>query len=168
MGRRVNGNIGFYRNWATYRNGFGDLLGNFWLGNQALYRLTNANNYELRMDVKFNGQNFYAKFSSFRVENESQKFRLRLGTYSGTVGDTAGFGMNYSNNRAFSTHDRDNDGTDRLSCAVNGKSAWWYDRCTKVDLNGEYDKKTPPKGIRWNNGVANRYATFTEMKIRRV
>ena len=41
-------------------------------------------------------------------------------------------------NMAFSTRDRDNDKSEVNSCAGNMKGGWWYNKCTKSNLNGEY------------------------------
>lgn len=39
------------------------------------------------MDLeKFSGEKAYAKYSTFTVESESQKYRLAVGGYSGTAG----------------------------------------------------------------------------------
>ena len=41
-------------------------------------------------------------------------------------------------NMAFSTRDRDNDKSEVNNCAGNMKGGWWYNKCTKSNLNGEY------------------------------
>ncbi|GFO38480.1 ficolin-1 [Plakobranchus ocellatus] len=38
--RRTTGDVDFYRDWTSYREGFGSLTGDFWMGNEALYNLT--------------------------------------------------------------------------------------------------------------------------------
>lgn len=42
--RRVNANVDFYRGWCDYKNGFGSLGGNFWLGLDRIHRLAKARN----------------------------------------------------------------------------------------------------------------------------
>ena len=44
----------FNRNWEAYKWGFGDVHGEFWLGNQYLHWLTNRN--ESGMEVRFWGE----------------------------------------------------------------------------------------------------------------
>lgn len=43
--QRINGSVNFYRGWNEYRNGFGDLQTEFWLGNEQIYQLTNQDRY---------------------------------------------------------------------------------------------------------------------------
>ena len=47
----------------------------------------------------------YAEYSSFRLEPESEFYRLRLGTYQGNAGDS----MMWHNGKQFTTLDRDKD-----------------------------------------------------------
>ena len=38
--RRTGSDVDFYRDWVDYKNGFGDTGGDFWLGNDAIHKLT--------------------------------------------------------------------------------------------------------------------------------
>ena len=40
MQRRFDGSVNFSRTWDEYRDGFGTLDGEFWLGNKYLHELT--------------------------------------------------------------------------------------------------------------------------------
>ena len=89
--RRLNGSVDFYRDWSSYKNGFGDLHGEFWLGNDNLHRLTAAGNVSLRVDLEdFEGNITYAEYATFKVADQADKYRILIGGYSGTAGD----GMN--------------------------------------------------------------------------
>ena len=89
--RRLNGSVDFYRDWLSYKNGFGDLHGEFWLGNDNLHRLTAAGNVSLRVDLEdFEGNITYAEYATFKVADQADKYRILIGGYSGTAGD----GMN--------------------------------------------------------------------------
>ena len=87
--RRLDGSVDFYLDWASYKNGFGNLTGEFWLGNDNLHRLTAADDVMLRVDLEdFDNNTRYAEYTIFKVADESDKYRLMIGEYSGTAGDS--------------------------------------------------------------------------------
>lgn len=49
----------------------------------------------------------------------------------------------------FTTYDNDNDGQSGSNCAVNYRSAWWYQTCHISNLNGNYGTDNA-NGIIWN------------------
>ena len=90
--RRLDGSVDFYLDWQSYKNGFGDLNGEFWLGNDNLHRLTSTDDVILRVDLEdFDGNKTYAEYTTFKVENEADKYRLLIGGYNGTAGDSMAF-----------------------------------------------------------------------------
>ena len=60
----------------------------------------------------------YAKYGKFNNVDEKTNYRLKVGSYSGTVGDSLGPGNYDLNNMAFTTKDRDNDRYGGINCAV--------------------------------------------------
>ena len=110
----------------------------------------------------WNGVRVYAKYGKFKVGDEQAKYRLEVGSYSGTAGDS----LAYHNTMNFSTKDRDND---RLSnnCAVRDTGAWWYDSCHNSNLNGKYlGRKSDNRGAVWAGFRISLSLKFTEMKLR--
>jgi hypothetical protein len=83
--RRQDGSEDFYRNWTDYKNGFGNLSGEFWLGLDKIHRLTNSGQNVSRIDMTAgdNDQRFYAEYGKFFVSNESEQYKLNVGGYSG-------------------------------------------------------------------------------------
>ncbi|KAI5935907.1 Ficolin-1 [Manis javanica] len=82
--KRSDGSVDFYRDWATYKRGFGSQLGEFWLGNDHIHALTAQGTSELRVDlVDFEGNHQFAKYSSFKVAGEAEKYKLVLGGFVG-------------------------------------------------------------------------------------
>ena len=162
--RRLDGSVEFYRGWDDYKAGFGQLTAEFWLGNDKIHRLTASRPSSLRVELEdWNGDKAYAKYGKFNIGDEQAQFRLEVGSYAGTAGDS----LAYYNSMAFSTKDRDNDryGT---NCAVSFIGAWWYNNCLNSNLNGKYlGDTTSPKGVTWYHWK-NKYASlkFTEMKLR--
>ena len=87
--RRLDGSVDFYLDWESYKNGFGDLNGEFWLGNDNLHRLTAADDVTLRVDLEdFDGDIRYAEYMTFKVAYEADNYRLLIARYSGTAGDS--------------------------------------------------------------------------------
>ena len=81
--KRLDGSVDFDRVWNDYKQGFGSLSGEFWLGLDKIHRLTKGRS-KLRVDLEdFNGQTAYAEYDFFGVADEGNKYRLTLGTYAG-------------------------------------------------------------------------------------
>ncbi|XP_069138826.1 microfibril-associated glycoprotein 4-like [Argopecten irradians] len=146
--KRTAGDVDFYRNWSEYKNGFGDLHGEFWIGNDNLHILTTTPRI-LRVELEaWEGDTGYAQYSTFQVADESQNYRLLVQGFSGNVSYDA---MSPHSGAAFSTYDRDNDQYD-TNCAKGCHGAWWYTECFESSLNGghiQYDGHEDWKGIIW-------------------
>ncbi|XP_066270921.1 microfibril-associated glycoprotein 4-like [Branchiostoma lanceolatum] len=172
--RRQDGTVDFYRGWADYKTGFpSNLNGEFWLGNDNLYRLAVQKVYQLRVDMEdVEGNTAYAAYDTFAISPESQNYKLHIGTYHGTAG--SGDSLAYHNGKQFSTKDRDNDDRDNdeasSSCAQTKKGAWWYGVCQYSNLNGLYRLGTyegSNDGVDWHHWKGDNYSLKrTEMKIR--
>ncbi|XP_059149563.1 ficolin-1-like [Physella acuta] len=163
--RRFNGHLHFYRGWEQYKHGFGDFEnGEFYLGNEKIHELVMSTPHELRVDFKYNGTDYFAKYASFKLSSESDGYRLKVKGYSGNAGNALKM---QHDNEMFSTFDRDNDALDGDSCARIYRGAWWYGKCQDSNLNGVWGSKEFGKGITWCPTTGYREsATFTEMKIR--
>uniref|UniRef100_A0A8C5AU77 Fibrinogen C-terminal domain-containing protein n=1 Tax=Gadus morhua TaxID=8049 RepID=A0A8C5AU77_GADMO len=130
--RRQDGSVNFFRTWEQYKQGFGNLDGEYWLGLEHLYWLTKQTHYKLRVALEdWQGRQVYAEYDSFYIEPESDWYRLRLGEYQGNAGDS----LSWHNNKAFTTLDRDKDGFSG-NCAHFQKGGWWYHMCAHSNLNG--------------------------------
>ena len=167
--RRMNGVVDFYRPWADYLKGFGDLNGEFWLGLHNIHRLTLAANTTLRVDLSdFEGGKRYANYSTFRVLDSSRKYTLIIGGYSGDAGDS----MAYQNRMNFTTFDEDNDHhpNRNFHCAISFKGAWWYNACQHSNLNAQYLSgyhTSHADGVHWYYWKGYDYSLkTTEMKLR--
>jgi len=165
--KRLDGSVDFYRGWSHYKNGFGNLNGEFWLGLEKINRLTKTKS-RLRVDLEdTTGKTAYAEYDMFAVTSERTKYQLSLGTYSGTAGDS----LSYHRGYPFSTKDQDNDISSK-NCAVSRKGAWWYKNCHQSNLNGLYHhgaQSSYADGVNWSHWKGNKYsAKRAEMKIRPV
>lgn len=149
---RQDGSINFNRTWNEYKIGFGNLTGEFWLGNDKIHLLTKSSNMMLRIELEdFKGVKEYATYDQFYVANEFLKYRLSISGYSGTAGDALLFSKQYNHDQKFfTTHDKDNDRYPSGNCGAYYSSGWWFDACMSANLNGKY-YKSDYKGVR--NGI---------------
>lgn len=153
--RRVDGSVSFDRNWRDYRDGFGDLHSEFWLGNEHIHELSAQGEYSLRIHLEdWSNKHKHALYQRFRwlqttlragavysccdngpclcvcsVEDEEHQYRLHVSGFSGTVQDSFSW---YHDEQSFSTPDSGN------ICAEISHSGWWYSQCFYVNLNGFY------------------------------
>ena len=163
----MDGSVNFYRDWNAYVEGFGDLEGEHWLGLDKLHCLTTRTACtELSIMLKaFDGARATANYKFFSVGNPSTKYRLNVGGYTGTAGDS----LAGHNNHSFSTHDQDNDSSGS-NCAVSYSGAWWYGSCHSSNLNGLYlsgGHASYANGVNWQPFKGYYHLLkFTEMKLR--
>ncbi|KAK5598462.1 Angiopoietin- protein 7 [Crenichthys baileyi] len=166
--RRKIGLTSFNRDWKQYKNGFGSIRGDFWLGNDHIFRLTRQPS-TLRIELEdWEGQTRYAEYDFFTVGNELNSYKLFIANYSGNAGNS----LRYHNNTNFSTMNKDNDKCVD-NCAALRKGGYWYNCCTDSNLNGvfyrygEHTKSTD--GITWYAWHGPNYSLKrVEMKVRPV
>ena len=86
--RRMDGSVDFYVDWESYKRGFGNLEGEFWLGNDYLHRLTASANMVFRIDVEdYEGDRRFAEYTTFAVADETVDYRVTIDGYRGTAGN---------------------------------------------------------------------------------
>ncbi|XP_028986641.1 tenascin-R isoform X2 [Betta splendens] len=160
--RRQNGLTDFSKKWSDYRVGFGNLEDEFWLGLDNIQRIAAQGRYELRIDMRDGQESVYANYDKFSIGDARNLYKLRIGEYNGTAGDS----LSYHQGRPFSTKDRDND-IAVTNCALSYKGAWWYKNCHRANLNGKYGESRHSQGINWYHWKGHEFSIpFVEMKMR--
>ncbi|XP_071835788.1 uncharacterized protein [Apostichopus japonicus] len=75
--RRRLDSVKFNRSWKDFRNGFGFLGSEFWIGNEKIAYLTNQKRYQLRMDFEnIAGETYYVTYDDFRISDEWGKYYI--------------------------------------------------------------------------------------------
>ena len=79
--KRMDGSVDFNRTWNEYKHGFGNLVGEFWLGLDKINRLTrNKTKNKLRVDLGVTtGKTVHPEYDWFGIGNETAKYRLYIG-----------------------------------------------------------------------------------------
>ncbi|KAJ8007169.1 hypothetical protein DPEC_G00114750 [Dallia pectoralis] len=182
--QRTGPQVRFDRGWNKYKDGFGDLQNDHWLGLRHVFVLTKKRS-TLRVDLwDFDGGTSFAEYSDFRLGTESEAYRLNVGAYRGNAGDAlrgeyAGIDQN---GFGFSTSDKDNDGCSPCifgdiafnQCALEMSGGWWFSRCGSANLNGDWHSAGNNIGwssdLRWRTwkGPAPYSAKASRMMIKSV
>uniref|UniRef100_A0A6A7FWP1 Ficolin-2-like n=1 Tax=Hirondellea gigas TaxID=1518452 RepID=A0A6A7FWP1_9CRUS len=160
--------LNFTRSWDEYRQGFGDLDGEFWWGNEYMHRLSHEQDLSLRFDLwDFDGNYAVAEYDMFRIGNESSEYTLEVSGYRGNASDS----FSAHNSFQFSTYDRDNDrAPDCCPCAPAYGGGWWFFSCFESNLNGQYHMQPEEndyyRGLIWELWTGDYSLKATQMSVR--
>ena len=180
--RRNDGSVDFFRDWEHYKQGFGNLQNEHWLGNENIFTLTLQGLYprgnELKIDMMNATKNKKSvRYADFHITNAASKYTLHVNGFNSTLADA----LKRHNRHRFSTFDLDNDSFSN-NCASMFFGGWWFADCFNTHLNGKYysggkmsidsyhNNILTNSGVHWHstgfNGVSDSLL-FTEMKVRR-
>nr|XP_020653723.1 fibrinogen-like protein 1 [Pogona vitticeps] len=138
--RRQDGTVDFNRTWQEYKQGFGSLQGEHWLGNEHIHSLTRLGQHMLRVELEdWHGVKRHAVYHKFKVASEANKYRLTVREYQGNAGNALSYSRNYNHDhKCFTTWDSDNDNYAMGNCGAYYGAGWWFDSCLAANLNGKY------------------------------
>jgi hypothetical protein len=123
--RSATGTLNMTQPWHLYRDGFGNISTEFWIGNKYFSQLTNHTAYEIMFLFKrANGSVLRkTKCDAFKVSSEQENYRLQLDICEGPDAQI----LKFSNGTEFSTWDKDN-GFRILNCGSE-MTGWWFGSC---------------------------------------
>ncbi|XP_031556124.1 uncharacterized protein LOC116292922 [Actinia tenebrosa] len=155
--RRLNGSVNFFRDWSSYKNGFGSVHGEHWIGNNVATMSGFPFKSELRIELEtFDGERGVGGYEYFEIG--SPDYTIKVSDFHGDIGDS----LSDLNEMPFSTWDKD---TPALTCSNVTKNGWWNfeagSKClTPSNLNGRYDSMT------WKSWKGSQSLKKSEMKVR--
>lgn len=121
--RRIDGTVDFNRRWQDYKNGFGNIHGEFWLGLEKLHKLTTSRRYKLSIEVvDMSNHKFTSTYSGIQIGSEAEEYRLKMPNYNYKSEN----GIFYHRGMGFTTIDRDNDEDRTKNLTVYFKGGWWH------------------------------------------
>lgn len=105
----------------------------------------------------------FVLYKTFKVADESNKYRLTIADYETSV---AGDAMGAYNDVFFSTQDQDNS-LDLNGCATVEYGGWWYSACPETSLTAKYATFSQYRRLKWHTWPYNqKVLSEAEMKTR--
>nr|XP_034305590.1 ryncolin-4-like [Crassostrea gigas] len=141
--RRCTGTVNFLRTKGEYKTGFGSLDSEFWIGNEAIHRLTFGGYHILHVEVLADDIWYFGQYSWFDVASEANGFQVQFNNFTGNISET----LSYFNGMQFSAWDDDNDKA-TVNCALTNNGGWWFRECHRANVNGLYGERST-KGLSW-------------------
>ncbi|NXP14954.1 ANGL3 protein, partial [Thinocorus orbignyianus] len=132
--KRVDGSLDFNQTWDAYTDGFGDLNGEFWLGLNKTYSITEQGDYILRIELQDWKDNKRFVEYAFSLGGPETNYTLQLSRVSGSIPNA----LPEQTELRFSTADRDMDIISDFNCPENYLGGWWHSECEETNLNGKY------------------------------
>nr|XP_060642125.1 angiopoietin-related protein 4 [Anolis sagrei ordinatus] len=162
--RRLDGSVDFDRLWEEYRDGFGNLTGEFWLGLERVRQAVAGGPFRLQVELQdWEGGSHQEEFLAAPLAQEAHAYALR----QLPQGPSAPPAL------PFSTRDRDHDLRPDANCAKHLSGGWWFGACGQANLNGKYFRSLPrqrherKQGIFWKTWKGRYYPLrATTMKVR--
>ncbi|KAI0243156.1 Angiopoietin-1 [Lamellibrachia satsuma] len=152
--RRAPFDLPFNRTWNDYKNGFGDVSGEFWLGLEKLYRITNQPylKYSIRLEMKLtSGVLHYLEYNDFYIGDEKERYKIA------NIGTATAKTVSYYIYKGHTFFTRDKDTSRKLGATYNG---FWY-HPTSTSYNYVLLNRNVPSWTGISGSVA-----YTEIKIR--
>ncbi|XP_038634318.1 angiopoietin-related protein 4 [Scyliorhinus canicula] len=168
--RRRDGSVDFDRLWQAYKDGFGNLTGEFWLGLEKLYTIVRQGGYLLRIELEDWANHTEHTEYPFSLGSEATDYTMTVnspisGNLKNAISESSGLG--------FSTRDQDHDLKFNKSCAKHLTGGWWFTTCGQANLNGKYfasksrQRHERKQGIFWKPWKGRNYPLkTTTMMIR--
>ena len=109
--RNAYGLVTFNKTWIEYKNGFGNVEYDFWLGNEFMYNVTTLYNTHISKAVDLyvivadeDDKSYSAIYKNFAILSENTSYTLQVSDcFNGTLRDV----LYHHNNAKFSTKDKD-------------------------------------------------------------
>ena len=173
MQKRFDGSIDFDGNWTTFKDGFGDVYTEYWLGNEFVHQYTSHQPTEGLVEARnFSDVRAAVKLDNVVLSSEANTYTITFLCSEVTHSDLCA-NWNYLKGKRFSTKDRDMDYHQAVNCAQQFKAGWWHNSCLRVNFNYAIYRTNPvltdqAQGIVWFD-LEDDYTALksTKMMIRR-
>nr|KAG5709731.1 hypothetical protein BaRGS_027756 [Batillaria attramentaria] len=136
---RYDADVDFNVTMAEYVTGFGDMMGDFWLGLEKLHLLTSSRHYTLGVQVSNFSEVYQHYYRRFVVKSAAEGYAMTFDTQY--LPQAPALPMSDClaplKDIPFSAYDNDNDGNTTRNCAADYGGGWWYNAdCSECNLMG--------------------------------